>query len=104
ADTADAPVIDGSEEPNTPVPFSPLSFSIQVPTEAGPDIQLWAAPTQVPVVTVLPPGHYGHFNVHSRNHVELSTGRYVFETFNTEPEAQLLLDTSNGPIQIIVKD
>lgn len=102
--TSDAPQIDGPEEPGTPVPFTSLEFSIRVPNEAGPDVALWAAPTQDPVVTVLPPGHYGHVNVHSRNHVHLSSGRYVFETFNTEPEAQLVLDASSGPIQIIVKE
>lgn len=99
--TSDAPTVSGGETTGTPTSEA-ISWDVEWPPP-GSHVLLGAAPSQAPVVTTLPPGSYGNFDVDSRNHVRLSTGTYHLLTFNTEPESQLHLDTSEGPILIYVK-
>ncbi|HVY31891.1 MAG TPA: thrombospondin type 3 repeat-containing protein [Polyangiaceae bacterium] len=51
----------------------------------------------------LSPGAYGTLSVKSRAKLSLSSGVYVFKSAMIEPDAQLNLNTSQGPIFIFVE-
>jgi len=49
------------------------------------------------------PGHYSTFNIKSRNRMKFSTGTYFIETFNLEPSAEIMIDSSKGSVIVYVK-
>lgn len=49
------------------------------------------------------PGHYATFNIKSRNRETFKTGTYFIETFNLEPSAEIMIDSSKGPVIVYVK-
>src|SRR5690606_13036159 len=51
----------------------------------------------------LAPGAYRDVSVKSRSTLTLHTGIYVFTSFQIDPQARLLIDSSDGPVQIYVK-
>lgn len=53
---------------------------------------------------VLAPGSYGSVTVNSRATLTLSTGTYLFASFDTEPQATLNLNEAAGPIFIYVQN
>jgi hypothetical protein len=68
-------------------------------------------PTSAPAITlqpgasqVLAPGSYGSVTVNSRATLSLSTGTYLFASFDSEPQATLSLNESAGPIFIYVEN
>ncbi|HOG69540.1 MAG TPA: hypothetical protein PK366_09185, partial [Fibrobacteraceae bacterium] len=48
----------------------------------------------------LPPGNYGLFYANSRSKVRLSSGVYHFQSFYTEPDVEISIDLSSGPVSI----
>ena len=100
---ADSAAIVGTQLTLSTVESEVVDWSVVWPTVDGQDFSPGAAPTATPVTHTVLPGVYGAFDVGSRNHVFLSAGEYFFESFNTEPEAQLHLDTSDGAVIIYVR-
>jgi hypothetical protein len=102
--TDDEPNVVGNEYPGAPVPGYAISWDVSWPAPTG-DVVLWAVPeSESPRDTIVGPGAYGEFNVHDRNRVYLSAGTYYFNTFNLEPQAEVYLDKTAGPIYIYVKE
>ncbi len=93
----------GSELENQVVAGADTTWNVAWPLSNGGDIFMPAAPGGTTPVLDVAPGAYGSFNIHSRNRVNLTSGTYFFESFNTEPQAEIHLDKSNGPIFIYVR-
>jgi|GEM_PF-5869585 len=51
----------------------------------------------------LAPGSYGSLQVKSRAVLYLSSGAYYFDTFRTEPQAQIHVNAADGPVFIYVR-
>lgn len=47
-------------------------------------------------------GNYGPFNAKTRAKVHFSSGSYSFQSFYTEPDAEISFDMASGPISIFV--
>jgi hypothetical protein len=85
---------------------SGLSWVVNWPTDAGTEIVRQAANGSLAAGTPgepIAPGHYSNFNVMSRNRVMFRTGTYYIETFNLEPEAEIMIDSTNGPVIVYVE-
>lgn len=54
-------------------------------------------------VRTLAPGRYGNMTVRARSTVTLTAGEYHFATLLVEPDVTLVLDTSAGPIHLLVQ-
>jgi hypothetical protein len=91
--------VTGGRFPNTPTAGATTTWSVEWPnTHQG---TVFVGPDQT---RTLSPGAYGDFNVHSRARVFLSSGTYFFESFNTEPQAQIFLNKTAGSIFIYVRN
>jgi hypothetical protein len=53
---------------------------------------------------VLAPGNFGAVSIQSRAKVTLSAGTYYFDGLGVEPQAEIALNTSGGPVVIYVRD
>ena len=51
----------------------------------------------------LSPGNYGDVSLKSRSKLTLQSGTYRFGTVQTEPDSQLILNKTSGPIYIHMK-
>jgi hypothetical protein len=91
--------VEGGEFPNTPVPDAVTQWTVDWPTVNRGNV--YVGDDQV---TALDPGAYGTIDVRSRARVTLRSGTYFFESFASEPQAQLLLDKTNGPIFIYIRN
>ena len=96
--------VQGGQQPNTPTASAVTSWSVTPPATQQPFIfldvdQPPAAQPPMPIA----PGAYVGLDVHSRSRVKLSAGTYFFDSFNTEPDAKVFLDTSAGSIFIYTK-
>ncbi|MEP7049392.1 MAG: hypothetical protein ABJB12_03525 [Pseudomonadota bacterium] len=81
-------------------PFPPpvsVVWTLNVNTASLGDVQL--EPNQS---RDLSPGTYGHFSVKSRSTVTLHSGVYELADFLLEPQARLVIDDSQGPVQVVV--
>lgn len=102
--TGDEPVIAGGEFAPVAVDAAVQSFTPSLPSTNLGDVRLSAVPEGETFELSLEPGAYGHFDIHDRNVVTLHSGVYSFESFNTEPQAEIRLDKSDGPIFIYVRE
>jgi hypothetical protein len=104
--TTQEPVfIDGGQQPNTPVPSTTTRWTVHWPAVLADGILL--EPDQPPAgqpPLPIAPGGYGFIDVRSRSRVALSSGSYFFNSFNTEPQAEVFVDTSAGPIFIYTRE
>ncbi len=100
--TSDAPKVTGGEFKNVSVTPSITSWSVQWPATTKGDFVRQAANTWTD--SSIAPGAYARFDIHDRNRIYLKTGTYFFDSFNTEPQAELWLDKRSGPIFIYVKN
>ncbi|HEX2873525.1 MAG TPA: C-type lectin domain-containing protein [Polyangiaceae bacterium] len=93
--------VDGGLFPNSPLSSGVTSWEVRFPTTnagvvyRGPDLT-----TPFPVK----PGAYSSVDIQSRSRIKLESGTYYFDSFNSEPQAEILLDRSQGPIFIYVKN
>lgn len=92
--------VDGGTFEFVTVPETELSWSIQWPSEEEP---LQTTGPDGPILPVAP-GAYAGLQIYARGKVQLSTGTYYFGTLVSEPEAEILADTSLGPIFIYTRD
>jgi len=104
--TTQPPVtITGGTFPNTPTPSQTTSFTVAWPNSMPAGIFL---PPDTPPPSDPPrpiaPGAYAELNVQSRSRVALRSGNYFFDSFNSEPQAQIFVDTSAGPIVIYTRN
>ena len=96
--------VQGGQQPNTATASAVTSWTVTPPATQQSFIfldvdQPPAAQPPMPIA----PGAYAGIDVHSRSRVKLSAGTYFFDSFNTEPDAQVFLDTSAGSIFIYTK-
>lgn len=74
-----------------------VSWTVKVNSTSLGDVNL--DPDQV---RDLVPAKYGHFAAKSRSTVTLHSGVYEVADFLLEPQARLVIDDSQGPVQIVV--
>jgi hypothetical protein len=74
-------------------------FVVPFPTHSVPGPQLRPG-AQQPIA----PGSYGLTSIGSRATLSLATGTYYFTQIDLEPQATLLLNDSNGPVIIYLRD
>lgn len=55
-------------------------------------------------VETIAPNTYGSLYINARSKVTFSSGKYVFANVYTEPDAQLIFDVTDGPIEFSVRD
>lgn len=55
-------------------------------------------------VNSLAPGRYGQVVLKSRNRLNLTTGTYVLDALQLEPQSRIVIDDSAGPVLISVRD
>ena len=90
---------DGSEFLNAAITPIPTQWTVVFPDTNQGDVSLEPGLTRT-----LAPGSWGNLTVKSRSKVFLSTGTYFFQSMaSTEPDAQILLNKTAGPIFIYVK-
>jgi len=82
---------------NTMPPTTAVSWTVTVRDAFLGDVQVG-----VDTSRDLIPGKYGHFSVDSRSTVTLHSGVYQLTDFMLQPQARLLIDSSQGPVQIVV--
>ncbi len=98
------PVTIGSQQPNTATASTPTLFTVAPPATTQPFLFLDVdQPPAGQPPRAIAPGAYAGLDVHSRSRVSLTAGTYFFDSFNTEPDAQVFIDTSSGPIFIYTK-
>jgi hypothetical protein len=103
---AGAQVVGGVTK-NSPPPKSGMGWVVDWPTDGGtPVIREARNGTLTPGAPgeAIAPGHYSDFNIKSRNRMTFSTGTYYIESFNLEPEAEIMIASSAGPVIIYVKN
>jgi hypothetical protein len=92
--------VDGGRFPNSTIASGVTSWQVSFPaTNAGP---VYRGPDLAAAFPVLP-GAYSGIDVQTRSRIKLSSGTYYLDSFNSEPQAEILLDRSSGPIFIYVK-
>ncbi len=96
--TSDEPVVTGGIFNSTSVTSSVISWDVTWPDVSAGDLNFAAVPTTTDHVVA--PGRYSSFNIHDRNRIFLSAGEYFFDSFNTEPQAEL--HATSGPVFIYV--
>jgi hypothetical protein len=81
-----------------------------VATDASRQVQV-TFPASAPSITLQPggsqtiaPGAYGNVTVNSRASLSLSTGTYLFNSLDTEPQSSLNLNETAGPVLIYVQN
>ena len=91
-------MISGTTTLKNPMPpTTPVSWTVTVRDAFLGDVQLG-----VDASRDLVPGKYGHFSVGSRSTITLHSGAYQLSDFLLEPQARLVIDSSHGPVQIVV--
>lgn len=103
--TTQPPVtVTGGTFPNSVVNSSTVTWQVPWPASVQPAISLDAdqPPVAQPPLAVAP-GSYAGFNLQPRARAALTAGTYFFDSFNTEPEAKVFIDTSSGPIFIYTR-
>jgi hypothetical protein len=68
------------------------------PADTQGDVNVWPDGQ-----AALPPGSYARVTVYSRSELRLSSGTYYFRDLDLEPQGQLVLDESAGPVVILVE-
>jgi hypothetical protein len=97
--TQEPVTVDGGRFPNSPTTATTTTWTVQWPsTDQGnvfvnPDGQ-----------QTLAPGAYGDVTVQSRAKLFLRSGTYFFRSFDSEPQAQILIDKTAGSIFIYVRN
>jgi hypothetical protein len=78
---------------------------VTLPTLASRTVNAATGWQEVPndAVRTLAPGSYGNMTVRARSTVTLTAGEYHFATLIVEPDVRLVLDTSAGPITLLVQ-
>jgi hypothetical protein len=96
--------VSGGQQPNTPTASAVTTWKVTPPTTVQPFIFLDVdqPPAAQPPMAIAP-GAYAGVDVHSRSRIALRAGTYFFDSFNTEPDAKVFLDTSGGSIFIYTK-
>ncbi len=98
----------GTTTENTPPPSSTITWSVDWPDQAGAPIERNAAGGALPPPgdpgEELAPGNYGRFSVQARNRITLRSGTYFFTDFNLDADAEIRIDSSNGPVQIYTRN
>lgn len=89
-------LVDGGITEYTPVPTASTSINVNFPPAGTPQ----TIGPDGPIVP-LAPGSYASLDVRSRGRVSLKAGSYYFDTFNSEPQAEVQLN--GAPIYIYVK-
>jgi hypothetical protein len=84
-------------EQATLTPRNVFSWAVQPPISNSGDVLL-----QPDTIRDIDPGAYAHVLVNSRARLGLKTGVYYLASLGIEPEAQLVLDKSEGPIIVYV--
>jgi len=76
--------------------------SVLKPVVNIPNVSVGIIPVSVKLdeSITLPPGKYGLFYANSRSKVRLSSGAYHFQSFYTEPDVEISIDLSSGPVSI----
>jgi hypothetical protein len=80
-------------------PPTTFQWSICFPASATDDVNL-----EPDAIRTLVPGSYRNLVVKSRAKLSLTSGTYTFRTIDIEPQGQLLLNKTNGPIALYVSD
>jgi hypothetical protein len=89
---------DGGIKPNVPLGIDPLSsFTVTFPSAGAP---ILLEPNQQRSIF---PGSSGAVTLRSHSVLFLSAGDYYFQSFTVEPEALVVIDSTNGPVRIYVK-
>jgi hypothetical protein len=83
--------------PNIAIPPAPPFETVTFP--GGANINVGNGQTQT-----LAPGSFGSVTAFAGATLRLSTGRYRFTSFDVEPNATVALTTTNGPVEIFVRD
>lgn len=80
----------------------PVQFVREVVFPPGPGTDVLLEPDQQATIA---PGRYRHIRVKSRAKLFLSTGAYFIDTLEVlEPQAELVLNETNGPVHLYVLD
>ncbi|WP_437284164.1 C-type lectin domain-containing protein [Sorangium sp. So ce406] len=94
---ASADVIGGAVA-NTPIPSVTTRWSVNFP-----DAHAGNRTVNLDTTLSLDPGAYGNVDLRPRSKLLLRTGTYFFESFTSEPDAQVSLDVSAGPVFVYVR-
>lgn len=93
--------VEGSIYPHAPIGYED-DFRYCSPAVPSPGTStVWIGNNQH---YALPPGNYGSLVVNGGATVELDAGEYYFRILQTEPHADLVIDTSGGPTRLFVVD
>jgi len=96
--------VTGTQSPATNVgPLHDETFAVDFTTNTQGSITLNSPPTGERV-TNLAPGRYSSVTIQPRNRVNLRSGDYVLNSFDLEPQSRLVIDDTNGPVRISVRD
>lgn len=91
-------VVTGLARENTPLtPLKVSTWEPVLPSQTLGDANLEPGGSRV-----LPPGGYRQANIKPRATLSLSAGTYVFDTLTIEPQANLAIDDSAGPVMVYV--
>ncbi|MBN2718219.1 MAG: carboxypeptidase regulatory-like domain-containing protein [Deltaproteobacteria bacterium] len=90
--------IDGIEKREA-VPVNELRWNFDIPDSANSGLFLGAGQT---LNAPLPPGRYESLQLHPNSSITLVSGTYVFDAFQIESDANIVLDDSDGAIFIYV--
>ncbi|MET0794651.1 MAG: C-type lectin domain-containing protein [Polyangiaceae bacterium] len=97
--TTQPPVtISGGQFQNAAVTGVPTTWTVDFPATNAGDVIL-----QPDTTRTLAPGSWKALNVNARAKLFLSSGTYFFDSYNTEPNAQIFLNRAAGPIFIYVR-
>lgn len=88
----------GSVSQNQAVPFRSISWSVKRPASAR--LAITVEPDQR---KHLEPGSYGNLTVKSRARLFLTSGEYFFDRVQIEPQATLVIQTDDAPVEMHVK-
>jgi hypothetical protein len=92
--------VTGGRFPSTPVPATTFSWGITWPPSSLGDVILHQPPSD----RTLDPGRYGTLDIHNGSRVFLRSGTYYFQSFNSEPGSQVVVDKSQGPVVIYARE
>jgi RHS repeat-associated protein len=91
-------VVDGAVSKNASLqPLDTIDWSVSFATVNRGSCDLQPDNTQV-----LDPASYGDMSVKSRSHLQLRSGTYYFNSLSLEPQAELDIDNTAGPVFIYV--
>ena len=92
-------IVDGGITEHAPVVLPNLMpFIATFPTTGGPSSDIQPGQTQT-----LSPGTYGSVSVKSTAKLKLSSGIYYIDFLDLEPQSELTLSESSGPVKIYVR-